>query len=54
MKTTLFRAQGPEREVWATKSRLKDLAGSVDGLDQARFATRVDNDETAAAVDAAK
>lgn len=52
MKAILFRAQGPENEVWASKSRLKDLAGSVDGLDTAKFNTCIDNDETAAAVDA--
>lgn len=52
LKQIIFRAQGPESEVWATKSRLKDLAGSVEGVDPARFATCLDNDETAAAVDA--
>ncbi|GBF04377.1 DSBA oxidoreductase [Deinococcus aerius] len=52
MKAILFRAQGPENEVWASKSRLKELAGSVDGLDQTKFNTCIDNDETAAAVDA--
>ncbi|GAA5514823.1 disulfide bond formation protein D [Deinococcus carri] len=52
MKQILFRAQGSESEVWATKNRLKDLAGSVEGLDQAKFATCLDNDETVAAVDA--
>ena len=52
MKQILFRAQGSETEVWASKSRLRELAGSVDGIDQARFNTCLDNDETAAAVDA--
>lgn len=54
MKQILFRAQGPESEVWASKSRLKDLAGSVEGIDQAKFNTCLDNDETAAAVEADK
>ncbi|KEF35128.1 DSBA oxidoreductase [Deinococcus sp. RL] len=48
----IFRAQGPESQVWASKSRLKELAQNVEGLDQARFATCLDNDETAAAVEA--
>lgn len=52
MKQIIFRAQGPEDQVWATKSRLKELAGSVEGIDQARFNTCLDGDETAAAVDA--
>lgn len=52
LKQIIFRAQGPESELWATKSRLKELAQNVEGLDQARFATCLDNDETAAAVEA--
>ncbi|MEF2277610.1 DsbA family protein [Deinococcus sp. YIM 134068] len=52
MKQIIFRAQGSESEVWASKSRLKELAGSVEGLDTAQFGTCLDNDETAAAVDA--
>jgi len=52
LKQIIFRAQGPESEVWATKSRLKDLAGSVEGIDPATFATCLDTDQTAAAVDA--
>ncbi|ANE43681.1 DsbA family protein [Deinococcus puniceus] len=51
-KSVLFRGQGNESAVWATKSRLKDLAANVEGLDTAKFATCLDNDETAAAVDA--
>ncbi|WP_291429522.1 DsbA family protein [Deinococcus sp.] len=51
-KTILFRAQGSESAVWATKTRLKDLAGNVEGLDQAKFATCLDTDATAARVDA--
>ncbi|MDV6374578.1 DsbA family protein [Deinococcus arenicola] len=51
-KEILFRAQGDETTVWATKSRLKDLAGSVEGLDQAKFASCLDSDATAARVDA--
>lgn len=51
-KNILFRAQGDESAVWATKSRLKDLAGSVEGLDQAKFASCLDTDATAARVDA--
>ncbi|MPY65832.1 thioredoxin domain-containing protein [Deinococcus sp. SDU3-2] len=52
LKQIIFRAQGPESALWATKSRLKELAQNVEGLDQARFATCLDNDETAAAVEA--
>ncbi|MBB5233025.1 thioredoxin domain-containing protein [Deinococcus budaensis] len=52
LKQLIFRAQGPESEVWATKARLKDLAQNVEGLDQAQFATCLDTDQTAAAVDA--
>lgn len=51
-KAILFRAQGDERQAWASKERLKELAGSVEGLDQAKFATCLDNDATAAAVEA--
>lgn len=49
-KPILFRAQGDEREAWATKDRLKELAGSVEGLDQEKFATCLDTDATLAAV----
>ncbi|GHG07842.1 hypothetical protein GCM10017783_20550 [Deinococcus piscis] len=51
-KTILFRAQGSESEIWATKDRLKELAANVPGIDQAAFAGCLDNDETAARVDA--
>ncbi|GGO28901.1 DsbA family protein [Deinococcus humi] len=51
-KNILFRAQGDESTVWATKTRLKDLAGNVEGIDQTRFATCLDTDATAARVDA--
>ncbi|PTA69053.1 DsbA family protein [Deinococcus arcticus] len=51
-KTIMFRAQGDEGQVWATKTRLKDLAANVEGLDGARFATCLDTDATAARVDA--
>ncbi|WP_135227888.1 DsbA family protein [Deinococcus fonticola] len=50
-KTILFRAQGDERQAWATKERLKELAVNVEGLDQAKFATCLDTDATVAAVD---
>lgn len=53
-KTILFRGQGDETTVWATKSRLKELAGNVEGLDQAAFATCLDTDATAARVEADK
>ena len=49
-KAILFRAQGDEREAWATKDRLKELAGSVEGLDEAQFGTCLDTDATLAAV----
>lgn len=51
-KDYLFRIQGDERQVWATKDRLKELAQNVDKLDQAAFATCLDTDATAADVDA--
>lgn len=50
-KSILFRGQGNESTVWATKSRLKELAGNVEGLDSAKFATCLDTDATAAYVD---
>ena len=51
-KGILFRAQGPENEVWASKERLKELAANVEGLDSEKFATCLDTDATAARVDA--
>ena len=51
-KSILFRAQGDESTVWATKDRLKELAQNVEGLDQTAFATCLDTDATAARVDA--
>lgn len=51
-KAILFRAQGDERQAWATKERLKELAANVEGLDQAKFNTCLDTDATAAAVEA--
>ena len=51
-KAILFRAQGDERTAWATKDRLKELAGNVEGLDHEKFATCLDTDATAAAVEA--
>ncbi|GHF48164.1 protein-disulfide isomerase [Deinococcus metalli] len=51
-KAILFRAQGDESTVWATKTRLKDLAANVEGLDQSKFATCLDTDATAARVEA--
>lgn len=51
-KSILFRAQGDERTVWATKDRLKELAQNVEGLDQTAFASCLDTDATAARVDA--
>lgn len=51
-KAILFRAQGDESTVWATKDRLKELAQNVEGLDQSAFATCLDTDATAARVDA--
>ncbi|GHF74309.1 DsbA family protein [Deinococcus ficus] len=53
-KGILFRSQGPESEVWASKANLKTLAGNVEGLDAAKFASCLDNDETLAAVEADK
>lgn len=51
-KSILFRAQGEESEVWASKTRLKELATNVEGIDQAAFATCLDTDATADRVDA--
>ena len=53
-KDILFRSQQSETIVWATKSYLKDLAGNVEGLDAAKFATCLDTDATAARVEADK
>lgn len=50
----LFRAQGDERVVWATKDKLVELAGSVDGLDVDKFKTCMDTDATKARVEADK
>lgn len=50
-KSILFRAQGSESTVWATKERLKELAQNVPSIDQASFATCLDSDETAKLVD---
>ena len=51
-KPILFRAQGDENTVWATKSRLKELAGNLETLEQSKFAECLDSDATAARVDA--
>lgn len=53
-KDILFRAQQSETLVWATKSYLKELAGNIDGLDAAKFATCLDTDATADRVEADK
>lgn len=52
LKTYIFRIQGAPGKVWATKDRMKELAAEVNNLDQEKFATCLDNDETAALVDA--
>lgn len=54
MSTIMFRAQGDETQVWATKDKLEDLSGSVDGLDTAKFKTCLDSDATKARVEADK
>ncbi|GGR91412.1 DsbA family protein [Deinococcus sedimenti] len=51
-KAILFRAQGDENTVWATKTRLKELAGNLEDLDQSKYAECLDSDATAARVDA--
>lgn len=53
-KDILFRAQQSESIVWATKAYLKELAGNIEGLDAAKFATCLDTDATAARVEAEK
>lgn len=53
-KDILFRAQQSESVVWATKTYLKQLAGNVEGLDAAKFATCVDTDATSDRVEADK
>ena len=50
----LFRAQGSEQTVWATKDKLEELAGSVDGLDMGRFHDCLQSDATKARVEADK
>ena len=52
MATLLFRAQGNETEVWATRDKLQELAGSVDGIDPAKFKTCLESDATKTRVDA--
>ncbi|MFC6591231.1 DsbA family protein [Deinococcus lacus] len=51
-RSVLFRAQGEESKVWATKDTLKELANNVEGLDSAAFAQCLDSDATAARVEA--
>ena len=48
----IFRAQGPENQVWASKDRLVELAGNVDGIDTARLRACLDAGSNAAKVDA--
>ncbi len=50
--TFLFRAQGDENTQWATKSKMVDLGGSVEGLDAAKFRDCIENETTKAQVDA--
>ncbi|ULH15924.1 DsbA family protein [Deinococcus sp. KNUC1210] len=52
--TLLFRAQGEETTQWATKDKMYELAGYVDGLDAAKFKTCLDSEATKAQVDADK
>ena len=52
--TLLFRAQGEETTQWATKDKMNELAGYVDGLDAAKFKTCLDGDTTKTQVDADK
>ncbi len=54
MSTILFRAQGDETQVWATKDKLEELAGSVNGLNTATFKTCLDSDATKDRVEADK
>ncbi len=48
----IFRAQGPENQVWASKDRLVELAGNVDGIDTARLRACLDAGTNTAKVDA--
>ncbi|MFC6616755.1 DsbA family protein [Deinococcus radiophilus] len=43
---------GPETEIWASKDRLKELAGNVGGIDQTAFGSCLDSDATLATVEA--
>ncbi len=54
MSTILFRAQGNETTVWATKDKLVELAGSVDGIDVDKLKTCLDTDATKARAEADK
>ncbi|AWN24124.1 disulfide bond formation protein DsbA [Deinococcus irradiatisoli] len=54
MSTILFRAQGDESQVWATKDKLVELSGSVDGLDPAKMRECLDSDATKTRVEADK
>ena len=49
-KDILFRAQGPEDQIWASKDALKTLAANVEGLDSGKFGTCLDTDATLARV----
>ena len=54
MSTILFRAQGDETTVWATKDKLVELSGSVDGIDPAKLRQCLDAETTKARVEADK
>ncbi len=54
LSTYLFRQQGSESEVWATKTKLKSIASNVEGLDQTAFGTCLETDATAKAVESDK
>ena len=47
----IFRAQGPENQVWASKARLVELAGNVDGIDTVKLRSCLDAGTNAAKVD---
>jgi protein-disulfide isomerase len=50
--TYLFRAQGDEKTQWANASKMYDLAGNVEGLDQVKFKACLDSEATKAQVEA--
>ena len=54
ISTILFRAQGPEDQIWASRDKLVELAGSAEGVDPTKLGQCLDANTTKARVDADK